>query len=78
MRDMKPYENYIWLTFHGKPRAQYIVNKDKVSNSKSYKNKADLSHIQIEDNILITILYDSFEKYTREYLFENKGHTMKQ
>lgn len=64
-------KNYLWLTKKGKDRAYYIINTDKVSNTKQYKNNPDLSVIEIENNDLIKLIYDSFKKYPRDYLFEN-------
>ena len=60
-------------------RLFYKVNKDKVSNSKYYKNKPELSVIEIENKELINIILKSYEIYRRSYLFQNNsGKQIKQ
>ena len=60
-------------------RLFYKVNKDKVSNTKYYKNKPELSVIEIENKELINIILKSYEMFKRHYLFENNsGHGIKQ
>lgn len=60
-------------------RLFYKVNKDKVSNSKYYKNKPELSVIEIENKELINIILKSYEMYKRSYLFQNNsGQQIKQ
>ena len=56
-------KNYIWLTNN---RVYYIVNKDNFNN-----NKKETGLIEIKNKELVKILYDSFEKYPRKYLFES-------
>lgn len=67
-------KNYVWLKFLGRNRAFLIVNKDKVSNSKQFKDNHIKNSISIEDNRLVDLLWYSLEKFPREYLFENDKH----
>jgi hypothetical protein len=72
--DINDDDNYIYLkTIAGKDKAFYVINKDKVSNTRTYKDNTDLSYIDIADNDLVKLLYDSYEKYKRKYLFESTG-----
>ena len=64
--------NYIWLTTKGKERIYYIINKDKVSNTRSYKDNTEKSLIELENKQLINIIHESFKTYTRKYLFQNE------
>ena len=64
-------KNYIQLYTAGKPRVNYYVGKDKVSNSKTYKQDILKNYIEVEDKDLIELIYYSYEKYPRTYLFEN-------
>lgn len=67
-------KNYIYI----KPdQCFYIINKDKVSNTKKYKMKGELRYIDINDKRLIKILNDSLIKYPRYFLFENTDHKIK-
>lgn len=67
-------DNYIYLkTIAGKHKAFYVINKDKVSNARTYKDNADLTYIDITDDDVVKLLYDSYEKYKRTYLFESNG-----
>ena len=59
-------------------RLFYKINKDKVSNSKYYKNKPELSVIEIENKELINIILKSYEMYERTYLFQNNTAPIKQ
>ena len=63
--------NYIQFNRRGKTKAYYIVNKDKVSNTKLYAMNKKLSKIELINDKLAQMLYDSFVKYPRKYLFEN-------
>jgi len=63
-------DNYIYITRRGKINVYYIVNKDKASNYKLYNMDKNLSKIKIEDDKLAKLIYDSYVKYPREYLFE--------
>jgi hypothetical protein len=58
-------KNYIWLTNN---RAYYIINKDKTSK---YQKDDETGLREIENKELIKILYDSYKKYPRKYLFES-------
>jgi len=66
-------DNYVYITRRGKINVYYIVNKDKASNYKLYNMDKNLSKIKIEDEELCKLIYDSFVKYPRQYLFELKG-----
>ena len=67
-------QNYVMLmtTGMGRKRVLYYIGKDKVSGSKSF---ADIikNNIEFENKELIELIYYSFEKYPRTYLFENNG-----
>lgn len=67
-------DNYLILSYKSgiTPRAYFYINKDKVSNTKSYSDKIK-NIIEIENKQLINILFDSFKKHPRKYLFENNG-----
>jgi hypothetical protein len=71
-------ENFLLLAFRGKPRAYYIVNKDKASNYKEYAKDESLSIIDIKDDRLVDIIYDSYKKYPRTYLFQSKDKPISQ
>jgi hypothetical protein len=68
-RDNKK-DNYIYIYKRNTINAYYIVNNDKVSETKIYKNNQILKKIKIESEDLSKIIYDSFNKYPRKYLFE--------
>lgn len=71
MNKLDDKNNYIYI----KPdQVFYIINKDKVSNTKKYKTKNELSFIDITDKKLIDLLNDSISKYPRNYLFENDSN----
>jgi len=65
--------NYIWINRKGSLNVYYIVNNDKVSKTKVYAMNKDLNKIKIEDEQLIKLINDSYEKYPRTYLFEIDG-----
>jgi hypothetical protein len=69
--------NFIKFDRRGKIKVYYIINKDKASNYKVYNMNKSLNKIKIEDNNLAKLIYDSYIKYPRKYLFEikNKGIT---
>ena len=52
-------------------KTSYIVNNDKASNYPAYKNKEELTKIQIDSEELTKYIIDSFKRYPRVYLFEN-------
>jgi len=54
----------------GDPEIQYIINNDKVTNTKTYNINKDLSIIPVEDKRLINIIYTSYKALPRTYLFE--------
>lgn len=62
--------NFVWINRRGKLTVHYIVNKDKVTNTRTFHEKKDLSLIPIEDQELAQMIYDSYKKYPRTYLFE--------
>jgi hypothetical protein len=72
-------DNYLILSYKSgiTPRAYFYINKDKVSNTKSYSDKIK-NIIEIENKQLINILFDSFKKHPRKYLFENDGKPITQ
>ena len=64
--------NYLLLkTVMGKNRGFYIVNNDKVSNSKQFKMDISKNIIEIDNAALIELLNYSIQKFPRKYLFEN-------
>ena len=64
--------NFIRIDRRGKLKVYYIINKDKASNYKLYNMNKSLNKIKIEDNNLEKLIYDSFIKYPRKYLFALK------
>ena len=58
-------KNYLWLTNN---RAYYIINKDKTSK---YQKDDETGLREIKNKELIKLLYDSYKKYPRKYLFES-------
>lgn len=62
--------NFIWITKRGKIKVNYIVNKDKVSKTKVYNMNKNLSIINIEDDKLVKLINESYNKYPRNYLLE--------
>jgi hypothetical protein len=56
-----------------KNKCFYIVNDDKAKNYPTYKNNINLSFISIMDNKLKKIIFDSYKKFNRVYLFEHNG-----
>lgn len=62
--------NYIWINKQGTLKIYYIVNNDKVSKTKTYSMNKQLNIIKIEDNKLIKLINDSYQKFPRTYLFE--------
>lgn len=67
--DKKDNDNLNNFILIGKHNIKYIVNKDKVSNTKTYLNK-NHSIIPIENQQLVKLINDSYQKYPREYLLE--------
>ena len=70
MKENDKINNFIWISRKGSIKIFYIVNNDKVSNTKIYAMNKNLSYIKLEDTNLIKLINDSYEKYPREYLFE--------
>ena len=65
-------ENYVVIPNDGIRRAFYLVNKDKASNYKIYKQRQDeLNYIDIENKELINLLYYSYEN-TRVSIYLKK------
>ena len=64
-------DNYILINRRGKVKVSYIVNKDKASNYKLYNMNKNLSKIDLDNEALQILINESFNKYPREYIFEN-------
>ena len=64
-------DNFVHITRRGKTKIDFIVNKDKVSNTAKYKD-GKASVIPVEDQKLIEIIDYSFNTYKRTYVFEAK------
>jgi hypothetical protein len=62
--------NYIWINKKGSLKVYYIVNNDKVSKTKTYAMNKNLNYIKLENEKLISLINESYEKYPRKYLFE--------
>ena len=63
--------NYVYVVRkRGEYGGKYIVNKDKVSTTRSYESRPELSYIPLVANVAKE-LYESLVKYPRTYLFEN-------
>ena len=63
--------NYLLLKHNlGSDRAYIVIGKDKVSNSRSFSDPIK-STIEIINKDLVALLYWSFEKFKRRYLFES-------
>ncbi len=62
--------NYIWISKRGKLKISYIINNDKVSKTKVYNMNKNLNIINIENEKLINLINDSYNKYPRKYLLE--------
>jgi hypothetical protein len=73
MSDNDKTNNYIWLNKQGSLKVYYIVNNDKVSKTKTYAMNKNFNYIKIENENLVELINDSFEKYPRKYLFELDG-----
>ena len=65
--------NYTWINKKGSIKVYYIVNNDKVSKTKTYAMNKNLNYIKLENEKLISLINDSYEKYPRKYLFELDG-----
>jgi hypothetical protein len=71
-------QNYVYIHFiKDVPFVTLVVHKDKVSQTKSYSDYK-YSDVDIKDADLVKLIHDSYEKYPRTYLFENKGTPIKQ
>ena len=70
MKDNDKKNNYIWISKRGSLKIYYIVNNDKVTKTKIYAMNKQLSYIKINDENLVKLIYYSYEKYPRNYLFE--------
>ena len=69
-KDDDKINNFLRIDKRGKLKAHYIINNDKVTNTKIYNMDKNLSTVEIEDKKLIEIIEKSIEKYPRKYLFE--------
>ena len=67
---IKDDENFIWMrrarSSTGQNKVSYVVQKDKVSGSRSFGSFAD-SVIEVEDAELINLIFTSYKKYPRKY-----------
>ena len=72
-KDDNGTDNYILVKKVNQLRTDvtFIVNNDKVSNSKYYKQHPELSFIKVENKQLIKIIEKVFENYKTTYLFGN-------
>jgi hypothetical protein len=70
--------NFIRIDRRGKVKVTYIINNDKVSKTRTYAMNKDLSKIRVEDQKLADLINDSYVKYPRKYLFENKDKPITQ
>ena len=78
MKDNDKKNNYIWISKRGSLKIYYIVNNDKVTKTKIYAMNKQLSYIKINDENLVKLIYYSYEKYPRNYLFEIDGKPITQ
>ena len=70
-KDNDKIHNFIKIDRRGKNiKIWYIVNKDKVTKSKTYNMNDELSRIEIKNKDLCNLIFNSFQKYPREYLLE--------
>lgn len=67
IEDNNKINNYIYINNNN---ISYIVNQDKVSNSKLYSMNLNLSIIDIKNIKLLNLIKDSLNKYPRKFLFE--------
>lgn len=63
-------DNFLRIDRRGTIKCYYIVNNDKVSNTKVYSMNKTLSTIEINNKSLCELINNSFIKYPREFLFE--------
>lgn len=70
-KDNDKKHNFVFIDRRGAGNVTLIVNDDKVKNSKAVKQNPGLALIKVESRELVDIIIDSFEKFKREYLFEN-------
>ena len=78
MKDNDKQNNYIWISKRGSWKIYYIVNNDKVTKTKIYSMNKQLSYIKINDQNLVKLIYNSYEQYPRNYLFEIDGKPISQ
>jgi hypothetical protein len=62
--------NFIKINMRKPVTVSYIINTDKVSNSKIYSMNKELSIIKVINSDLTNLIIDSYQKYPRTYLFE--------
>jgi hypothetical protein len=68
--DNNKKDNYIYFNNRGKIHTYFIINKDKATNYKLYNINKEFNKIEIKNDLLNNYLYNSFEKYPRQFLFE--------
>ncbi len=60
----------------GKELVTYIVNVDKVSNTRAFSD-VETSYVDVDDRGLVKTIYDPHNKYPRKYVIEetkNSNH----
>ena len=78
MKDNDKQNNYIWISKRGSLKIYHIVNNDKLTKTKIYSMSKQLSYIKINDQNLVKLIYNSYEQYPRNYLFEIDGKPITQ
>ena len=69
-KDNDNIHNFIKIDRKGSLKIFYIINKDKVTSTKTYNMNKNLSKIEIKDKDLCKLIYDSYKRFPRKYLFE--------
>ena len=71
-KDNDNIHNFIKIDRKGSLKIFYIINKDKVTSTKTYNMNKNLSKIEIKDKDLCKLIYDSYKRFPRKYLFKIK------
>lgn len=69
-KQLEQLPNYIWISKRGKGTVTFIINHDKVSNTKTYKNNKELSEIVVEEEALKQLMIRSYKRYPRKYFMQ--------
>ena len=69
-KDNDNIHNFIKIDRKGSLKIFYIINKDKVTSTTTYNMNKNLSKIEIKDKDLCKLIYDSYKRFPRKYLFE--------